>query len=85
MSVKFCFARGWAPRSLTCGMDGPSPLTNPTPIRLGDLGSPTYKTYTPEMIRKRVEVAQSMPDDTREIWRNRIICTLAAVESVFCI
>jgi hypothetical protein len=84
MSVKFCFARGWAPRPFTCGMDIPSPLTGSTPIRLGDLGGLTYKTYTPEFLRARVEVSESLSDDTKEIWRNRIICILA-VENVFCI
>jgi hypothetical protein len=85
MSVKFCIAYGATKISLTCGMDGRSESADLSSFRLSELGRPKYKTYTPEMIRKRIEVAQSMPDDTRNIWRNRIICTLAAVESVFCI
>src|ERR1700733_5423773 len=84
MSVKFCIVRGWAPRSSTCGMEELHPSPGSTLIRLGDLGSLKYKTYTPEFLREQVEVSELLSDDTKEIWRNRIICILA-VESVFCI
>ena len=85
MSVKFCIVYGATKLSLTCGMDATSESADISSFRLCELGRPKYNTYTSEMIRKRVEVAQSMPDHTRDIWRNRIICTLAAVENVFCI
>jgi len=56
-----------------------------TPVRLGAMGLPKYKIYSPELLQNRVKVAEKMPDDTSNIWRNRIICILAPIESVFCI
>ncbi len=96
MAVRFCFARGWSPQVFSCGMEdlpytptfGKEEIpetTNITQVRLSDLGPLQYKTYTPEVMRARVEVAMSMPDERKDIWKNRIICILGPLESVFCI
>lgn len=94
MVVKFCFASGWSPRQGDCGMEHMSypasyredpEVAKFKPDRLGDLGSIRYKTYTSEHLRARIEAAKGLPDDTKDIWRNRIICILAPLEAVFCI
>lgn len=84
MSVKFCIASGAARFPPTCGMDETTALVE-TSVRLGAMGRPEYKIYSPELLQNRVKVAEKMSDDTSNIWRNRIICTLAPIESVFCI
>lgn len=84
MLVKFCIASGAARISPTCGMDETNALDE-NPVRLAAMGRPQYKTYSPELLQSRINVAEKMSDDTSNIWRNRIICSLAPIESVFCI
>jgi hypothetical protein len=84
MSVKFCVVAGASRRSLTCRMDVQSEWED-TPILLGAMGRPKYYIHTPKFLRKRIKVAEEMADDTPNILRNRIICNLAPVETVFCI
>ncbi len=84
MSVKFCVVAGASRRSLTCGMDTQTELPD-TPVLLGSMGRPQYYIYTHKFLWKRIKVAEEMTDDTPNILRGRIICILAAVESVFCI
>lgn len=98
MSVKFCFASGCAPKPLSCGMEALSypaahmmgeetspERANSKPFRLDEVGHLKYKTYTPEILRARVEVAMSSSDEMIDVWRARIICILGPLETVFCI
>ncbi len=94
MAVKFCFASGYSARIGSCGIEQvPYPATceedtevaKRAPFRLGDLGSLRYYTYTLEDLQARVEAAKEQPDDMRNIWRSRIICILAPIETIFCI
>ncbi len=84
MSVKFCIASGVARTSQSCGMDVPTELAE-TPVQLSTMGRPEYNTHSQRFLRKRVKVAEEMSNDVPDIWRGRIICTLAPIESVFCI
>lgn len=94
MAVKFCFASGCSPKISGCGIDHAfypethekdPEIAKCAPVRLGDLGSLRYKTYTFDRLLARVEAAKGLPDDTKDIWRSRIICILAPIETIFCI
>jgi hypothetical protein len=65
-------------------MDEPSSSPSTTLFTLGALGTLHYKSYTHDVLKIRPEVADSLPDNTEDIWRNRIICCLA-IEGIFCI
>lgn len=92
MAVKFCFASGCSPTQVTCAGEQASFLVTHeedlegakcTPVRLGDLGPLSYKTYALNVLRGLWAAAMGMPDDTKDIWRNRIICILAPIKDVF--
>jgi hypothetical protein len=56
-----------------------------TPFRLGTLANRYSEEHTCSELYEYLETANSLPDDTYDIWRCRIIYLLTPQESVFCI
>lgn len=87
MSVKFCIAScKWSDsQPLKCCGGSPISTQNIIPFRLGSITTLYFEKYANGQLSKYLKAANSLPDDTYDIWRFRIYYLLAPDKRVFCI